>query len=182
MIVKLWSIFYSFGLATLLGYGGGPSIIPLYENQVVSRNQWMDTAEFGRALAFGNALPGPIATKLAAFIGFRIAGWMGATVALVAVVLPTAILMVAISGIMLKLDNNPIVKGMIRGIQPVIFVMMAMLAFDFAKFVIKPTNGFISFLPFVIACAFFVLVYYLKLNAVWGIIMSLFIGAIFLRD
>ncbi|QJC53426.1 chromate transporter [Paenibacillus albicereus] len=181
MLATLWNLFYSFGVATLLGYGGGPSIIPIYQDQVVGRYGWMTTDEFGKALAFGNALPGPIATKLAAYIGYKVAGVAGSAVALVAVVLPTALVMVALSGIMMKLSGNPVIKGMIKGIQPVIFVMMAMLAYDFSKFAFKESSGLLHFMPFLIAAAFFILVQYLKLNAVWGILGALAIGAIFLR-
>lgn len=181
MLELLWKLFWSFGSATMLGYGGGPAIIPLYENQVVGRMNWMTTEEFGKALAFGNSLPGPIATKLAAYIGFKMAGWAGAAVALAAVVLPTAIVMIAVVGIMNKLSGNPFIKGMIRGVQPVIFVMMAMLAYDFAKFAFKTSVGPVAFLPFVIAAVFFVMVQYLNLNAVWGILLSLGIGALLMR-
>lgn len=177
----LWRLFVAFGTATMLGYGGGPSIIPLYEHQVVARYQWLDTEDFGRALAFGNALPGPIATKLAAYIGYKVGGWAGAAVALAAVVLPTALIMIALSGIMLKLQNNPVVKGMIRGIQPVIFVMLAMLAYDFVKYAVQPGVGAVPFLPFLIAAVFFIMVYYYNINAVWGIVMSLAVGALFMR-
>ncbi|QHT63057.1 chromate transporter [Paenibacillus lycopersici] len=181
MLTDLWKLFLSFGRATMLGYGGGPSIIPLYENEVVSRMSWMTTEDFGHALAFGNSLPGPIATKLAAYIGFKVAGWPGAIVALAAVVLPTALLMIVLVGVMSKLQNNPYIKGMIRGIQPVIFVMMAMLAYDFAKYAMKPAPGFITFIPFLLAAGYFILVYYLNLSALYGIIGSLVIGALFLR-
>lgn len=180
-MITLWKLFWAFGTATLLGYGGGPSIIPLYEDQVVNRHHWMDTDEFGRALAFGNALPGPIATKLAAYIGFKVAGWAGLAAALAAVVLPTAMLMVALAGVMTKLGHNPYVKGMIRGIQPVIFVMLAMLAFDFVKYAIQPAAGPFPFLPFLIACTFFIMVHYFQLNAAWGILLSIVIGAFFLK-
>lgn len=181
MLAKLWHLFIAFGTATLLGYGGGPAIIPIYEHQVVNKYGWMDTAEFGRSLAFGNALPGPIATKLAAYIGYKVAGWPGSMVALVAVVMPTALMMIALAGVMIKLEHNPYIKGMIRGIQPVIFVMMAMLAYDFAKYAFGQTDGSgpLTFLPFIIACVFFVMVHYLQLNAVWGIVMALVVGAFF---
>ncbi len=179
--MELWRLFMSFCTATLLGYGGGPSIIPLYETQVVDKYGWMTSEQFGQALAFGNALPGPIATKLAAYIGFKVGGWAGAAVALAAVVLPTALLMAALAGVMLKLSNNPYVKGMIRGVQPVIFVMLAMLAYDFAKYAFKSSEGPVVFLPFFIAGAFFILVHYLHINAVWGVIGSLALGALLLR-
>jgi chromate transporter len=181
MWMKLWEIFVGFGRATLLGYGGGPSIIPLYEIEVVDRFHFMSKEDYGQALAFGNALPGPIATKLAAYIGFKVAGWAGAAVALTAVVLPTALLMVLLVGVMSKLSSNPIVQGMIKGIKPVIFVMLAMLAFDYVKFAFEPIDGVVKFLPFLIAAAFFVIVHYMGINAVWGIIGALIIGAIWMR-
>ncbi|MCS7463248.1 chromate transporter [Paenibacillus doosanensis] len=178
MWMTLWNLFIAFGRATMLGYGGGPSIIPLYQNEVV-RMGWMSPEEFGNALAFGNALPGPIATKLAAYIGFKIAGWAGACVALAAVVMPTALLMIALVGVMVKLQNNAVIRGMIKGVQPVIFVMMAMLAYDFAKYAFKPSEGIISFMPFLLGAGYFIMVQYLNINAAWGIVASLIIGAIF---
>ncbi|MVP02514.1 chromate transporter [Paenibacillus sp. N10] len=179
--MKLWELFVAFGRSTMLGYGGGPSIIPLYENEVVSRFGWMNKEEFGQALAFGNALPGPIATKLAAYIGFKVGGWMGAAVAIGAVVLPTAILMVALVGVMSKLNGNPVIRGMIKGVQPIIFVMLAMLAYDFAKFGFGTTEGPVKFLPFLLAAGYFIMVQYLNINPVWGIIGALIIGALFIR-
>lgn len=179
--MDLWKLFVSFGVATLLGYGGGPSIIPLYEDQVVNKREWMSSEEFGQALAFGNALPGPIATKLAAYIGFKVAGVPGAFIALIAVVLPTALLMVALAGVMIRLSGNSYIKGAIRGIQPVIFVMLAMLAYDFAKFAFKAAEGPVAFLPFFIAGAFFVMVHYYQINAVWGIAGALALGAIMMK-
>jgi len=46
---------YRFGRATLLGYGGGPSIVPLYQHEAVEVFKWVTKDEFGQALAFGNA-------------------------------------------------------------------------------------------------------------------------------
>lgn len=181
MMLTLWNLFKAFGIATLLGYGGGPSIIPLYEHQVVSRYHWLDSEDFGRALAFGNAFPGPIATKLAAYIGFKVAGWIGAAVALIAVVLPTALVMIALAGVMMKLSGNPVIKGMIRGVQPVIFVMLAMLAWDFVKYAIQPMAGPLPFLPLLLAAAFFIMVQYYQVNAVWGVILALVVGGLFMR-
>jgi chromate transporter len=181
MWTKIWELFIGFGRSTLYGYGGGPSIIPLYEHEVVGNFQWMSKEEFGQALAFGNALPGPIATKLAAYIGFKVAGWLGAIVALSAVVLPTALLMVLLVGVMSKLSNNPIINGMIKGVKPVIFVMLALLAYDFVKFAFQPIDGPIKFLPFMIAAGYFIMVQYLNINSVWGIIGGLVIGAFFMR-
>ncbi|MFC0216641.1 chromate transporter [Paenibacillus chartarius] len=183
MLQQIWHLFLAFFRATMLGFGGGPSIIPIYENEVVNQFGWMTTEEFGKALAMGNALPGPIATKLAAYIGFKVAGWPGAAAALIAVVMPTAVAMIALVGVMNKLSGNPIVRGMIKGIQPVIFVMLAMLAYDFAKYAFQsaPELGKFGFLPFLIAAVYFIAVQYLQINAVWGVVGALAAGALFFR-
>ncbi|GJM82664.1 hypothetical protein HMSSN139_51600 [Paenibacillus sp. HMSSN-139] len=52
-----------FLIANLLGYGGGPSSIPLMYEEIVPHYHWLSDAEFSNMLALGNALPGPIATK-----------------------------------------------------------------------------------------------------------------------
>lgn len=181
MLIKLWELFVGFGRSTMLGFGGGPSIIPLYQHEAVEQYQWLTKDEFGQALAFANAMPGPIATKLSAYIGYKVAGWLGAAVAIGAVVLPTALLMIVLVFAMSKLQNNSVIKGMIRGIQPVIFVMFAMLAFDYAKYAFEPSGGTVTFIPFIIAAVFFILVQYTGVSVVWGIIGALIVGAIFLR-
>jgi chromate transporter len=183
MLTQVGHLFLAFFRATILGFGGGPSIIPLYQNEVVHNFHWMSTEEFGKALAMANALPGPIATKLGAYIGYKVAGWLGAAAALAAVVLPTALVMVGLVSVMNRLSGNSVVKGMVKGVQPVIFVMMAMLAYDFAKYAFQtvPALGKLGFMPFLIAAFYFVGVQYLQLNAIWGIVGALTVGAIFLR-
>ena len=78
----------------ILGFGGGPSVIPLIRYEAVSRYQWLDDDEFGDTLAIANTLPGPIATKMAAYLGYQVKGWMGAFVSVMAHVLPTCLAMV----------------------------------------------------------------------------------------
>ena len=50
-------IFWSFLIANLLGYGGGPATIPLIQIEVVNEQDWMTLSEFGDLLAIANALP-----------------------------------------------------------------------------------------------------------------------------
>lgn len=56
----------------MLGYGGGPGSIPLIHKEVVDKYEWMSDEDFGDLLALANTLPGPIATKLAGYIGHRV--------------------------------------------------------------------------------------------------------------
>ncbi|MCK4235643.1 MAG: chromate transporter, partial [Candidatus Krumholzibacteria bacterium] len=69
-----WSIFFSFLRVGLFGFGGGPALIPLIEKEVVDHYGWLTAEEFIDVLAMANALPGPIATKMALCIGLRMGG------------------------------------------------------------------------------------------------------------
>lgn len=181
MLKDLLDLFIGLTRATFLGFGGGPSIIPLYQHEAVDVYRWMTQDEFGQALAFGNALPGPIATKLTMYVGYKVAGWAGAAVALVAVTVPIGIIMIALFALMNKFKESPYLKGAINGIRPVVFVMLALLAFDFAKYAFAKGTGPLNWVPFAIAAAFYISVQYFHLNQVFGVVAALVVGALFLR-
>lgn len=84
----------------ILGYGGGPSVIPLIRYEAVTRYKWVSDEEFGEILAIANALPGPIATKMAAYLGYKTKGVLGAIVSVLAHILPTSIAIIALLGSM----------------------------------------------------------------------------------
>ncbi|WP_248926941.1 chromate transporter [Paenibacillus hamazuiensis] len=128
-----WRLFLGFFRIGLLGYGGGPTMIPLVHVEAVQKYGWMTDEEFSEVLAMGNALPGPIATKMAGYIGYKVKGTLGACVAIAAMVVPVLAGMILLLGAIYKLKDSGIVGGMTHGIQPVIGVMMAALAYDFFK-------------------------------------------------
>ncbi|MDN4076048.1 chromate transporter [Fictibacillus terranigra] len=120
-----------FARTGVTGYGGGPSIIPLIEYEAVKKYKWMNEDEFGETLALANTLPGPIATKMAAYIGFKVKGSAGAAVAILAHILPSSLAMMVLLGFLYSFRHSPVVKGMVTGVSPVIGVMLAVLAFQF---------------------------------------------------
>ncbi|MCH4826071.1 MAG: chromate transporter [Planococcus sp. (in: firmicutes)] len=126
-----WYLFLAFFIPGILGYGGGPASIPLVEKEVVDRYSWMTTQEFGEVLALGNALPGPIATKMAGYIGYAEGGILGASVALFASVAPSLILMVLLMVTLLKYKDSPKVKNITKLVRPVIAVLLGAMTFQF---------------------------------------------------
>ncbi|WP_078551907.1 chromate transporter [Bacillus alkalicellulosilyticus] len=124
-------IFLAFFLPGILGYGGGPASIPLIEHEVVHRYGWMSVDEFGEALALGNALPGPIATKMAGYVGFEQAGILGASVGVFATVAPSLVLMIALLSLLYKFRESPKVKRMTNVVRPTIAVLLGLLAYRF---------------------------------------------------
>ncbi|MGJ9457712.1 chromate transporter [Oceanobacillus sp. CF4.6] len=124
-------LFLAFFIPGILGYGGGPASIPLIENEVVERYNWMNVQEFGEVLALGNSLPGPIATKMAGYIGFEMGGVLGSFIAVFAIVAPSLILMILLGGILLKYKKSPKVKRLTLFVQPVIAILLGVMAWNF---------------------------------------------------
>jgi len=121
-------IFWVFFIANILGYGGGPSIVPLIQHEVVTVHGWLTLYEFAEIFAMGNALPGPIAPKMAAYIGFGQGGILGAAIGLVATVGPSVILMILLMGLLKRYQDLPQVKRLTRYIRPVIAVLIGEMA------------------------------------------------------
>lgn len=126
-------IFIAFFRSGLLGFGGGPSTIPLVYKEVVEHFKWMTDEEFADVLALGNALPGPIATKMAGYIGYQIGGKVGLANAILATVLPTVFFMIGLIGILSAYRDSSIVVGMTQAVTPVVGVMMIVLTYQFLK-------------------------------------------------
>jgi chromate transporter len=130
MLQLLWSVFLSAAKVGIFGYGGGPSVIPLIKKETVDINHWMNANEFTDTLAFGNALPGPIATKMSAYIGFKVAGMPGALVGVLGMVLPSFILMIALGAIFFAIKDDPRSEGALKAVRPVIIALLAFTTYD----------------------------------------------------
>lgn len=143
MIRELWLLFISFLKVGAFGYGGGPSMIPLVQQEVVEIHGWMNETDFIDALAMGNTLPGPIAVKMAVYIGNRVSGILGAAVALIGIILPAVVLMALISLIYLRFKDHPKVEAALRGARPAVIGLLMWTAYDLGKSVLfrEDTQG-----------------------------------------
>lgn len=128
-----WELFIAFLIPNLLAYGGGPASIPLIEHEVVARYEWMTKSEFSEFLALANSLPGPIATKMAGYIGYEVGGFLGSIIALFATIAPTLILMITLLNLLHKFRDSPKVIRLSSFVLPAIAVLLLTLTFDFAK-------------------------------------------------
>lgn len=128
---KQWEIFIAFFRVGMLGFGGGPASIPLMRKEAVEKYKWMDEDEFIDMLSISNTLPGPIATKLAGYIGYRVSGWVGMLNALIASVVPTVLLIIILLRTLSEVREFDWVKGMTAAVVAVVGMMMAVLTWQF---------------------------------------------------
>src|SRR5699024_8395092 len=125
-----WQIFMANFVANLLGYGGGPATIPLLEHEVVDRYGWFTTSEYSEMVALGNGLPGPIATKLAGYIGHDQSGILGAAIGLFASIAPSLIMMIALMGLLVQYKGSPQVKRLTQFVRPTIAVLLGVITYN----------------------------------------------------
>lgn len=175
MLTQLWNLFIAFTRASNMGFGGGPAVIPLIKIEVVERYHWLTNAQFTDALAVGNALPGPIATKLAGYVGYQVVGWLGALAALIGTIMPTVLAVLLLTGFLMKYSNSPILKGMLQGVRPVVVVLIAQTAFDMG------IGSFPNITTWGIALATLASLYWLKLHPALIIVLSMAFGLLVFR-
>ncbi|WP_227765411.1 chromate transporter [Zhaonella formicivorans] len=177
-MLKLWQLFVAFFRVGILGFGGGPSSIPLVKMEVVDNFQWMSPTEFSELLALANALPGPIATKLAGYIGYKVAGISGLIVALSGTIMPSLLALLLIFKFWVKYKNLPAITGMTKAILPVVGVMLAILVYETFFKSISITSPWVSA---VIGIISFILIKIFNVHDVIVVILALAFGAIALK-
>src|SRR3990172_2925828 len=127
----LWEIFVLFTRVALFSWGGGPASLALMQRETTAVG-WVTSAEFADAVAVGNALPGPIAPQVSAFVGYKLAGVSGAVSAAAGTVLPTTILMLVMVVFFFGIKDSPHVKAMLTAVRPVVIGLLVWTAYDMA--------------------------------------------------
>jgi len=127
----LFKIFILFSRVALFSWGGGPASLALMQRETTAAS-WVNSAEFADAVAAGNALPGPIAPQVSAFVGYKLAGIPGAIVAVAGTVLPTTLLMLLMVIYFFGVKDSPAVKAMLQAVRPVVVGLLLWTAYDMA--------------------------------------------------
>ena len=172
MLRQLWELFTTFARVGIFGYGGGPSMIPLVREEVVDIHRWMNNEEFVDALAMGNALPGPIATKMSAYTGFKVCGLPGALVALVGVVLPSLVAMLVLAALFFQYKDHPKVQATLKAVRPAVVALLALVVYE-----IYP-RSIVSLDTLLIALAAFVVTAFLNVHPALAILGAALIGLV----
>jgi chromate transporter len=97
------------------------------------RIAWITPDEFADAVAIGNAIPGPIAPQVSAYVGYKLAGIPGAVSAAVGTVIPTTLLMLILIVFFFGIKNSPTVKAMLLAVRPVVVGLLLWTAYDMAN-------------------------------------------------
>src|SRR5947209_7543894 len=115
----LVALIWIFAPLSLVSVGGGASVIAGMQHQVVAAHGWMSEREFADLFAISRAAPGPGAL-LAAMIGWKVAGGLGAIVASLAFFLPSCVLVYGVARVWARWRDTGIIIGTIEfALEPV---------------------------------------------------------------
>lgn len=109
--VSLRTIAREWGRIGCVGFGGPPAHVALLRELCVERREWLSQAQFERAIAASNLLPGPASTQLAIYCAWRLRGRRGALLGGFCFVAPGLLLMLALSGLFLAGSPPPWLRG-----------------------------------------------------------------------
>jgi len=107
-------------------------MIPLIEGEVVNTHHWLTHQEFADATALGQITPGPVLIT-ATFIGYRVAGTLGALVATLSVFLPAFLMTIAAASSLRRFRNNEQVQSFLRGIAPAVVGLLIAAALSVGR-------------------------------------------------
>ena len=109
-------------------------MISMIQGEVMGRHHWMTNGEFTDIVAISQSTPGPIGINSATYVGYTsltnagyapVWGALGSLIATFAVVLPSLILMLAISRFFMKYKNHPAVEHTFMGLRPAVIGLLA---------------------------------------------------------
>ena len=107
-MLEAFRTFFKIGLVT---FGGGYAMIPLIEQEVVNKHQWVKKEELLDLIAIAQSCPGVFAINISTFIGYKLQKKRGAICASVATALPSFIIILLIAMFFHQFQDNHIVQA-----------------------------------------------------------------------
>jgi chromate transporter len=114
-----WKLLKTFGMLSLLGFGGGKGIFPQMRHEVVTQYNWLTPEQFAQYYTIGKLVPGPT-TIMSVLVGFSVAKVPGAILAALAIFVPSSVLMIVAVRIWEKAKDSPVRDAIGHGLAPAI--------------------------------------------------------------
>lgn len=141
IFLRLMVTFFKIGL---FSYGGGLSMLPLLQEEVVANNRWLTTQQFIDMIAISESTPGPIGINMATYVGFHTAGIAGSILATVSVCAPSLIIVVILAHYFIKFNENPIVRSAFDVLRPAVTGLIAAAGYEVARVTLVDFQRFID--------------------------------------
>ena len=155
-------------------FGGGYVIITLMKQKFVDHYHWIEEEEMLDLVAIAQSTPGAIAVNGAIVIGYKLAGPLGALVAIVGTVLPPFVIISLLSLCYETFQGLYAVQKILEGMQAGVGAVIAAVAWDMGRGVVEERDTVST----VILAASFVASCFLKINVVYIILFCGLLGVV----
>lgn len=173
-----WELFKSTILISAFTVGGGFVIIPLLKAKYVDHYKWMSDKEALDLVSVAQSAPGVVAVNAAIIIGYRLAGYTGAAVTLLATVMPPLITLTVISYFYDAFAHNYYVQILLRGMQCGATALILDVGINLLQKELKKK----LLLPCLIIFGTFIANYFFQVNIMYLILIDAVIGYLWLQD
>ena len=164
MYWESFKTFFKIGIFTL---GGGYAMIPLIEEEVVNKKQWVSKDEMLDLIAIAQSCPGVFAVNIATFIGYKLNKTRGAIATTIGTALPSFLIILAIAMVFSEWKELPAVEAAFKGIRPAVVALIAAPLVKLAK------AAKISWATAFIPVTAVLLIWLLHVNPVWVILATI---------
>ena len=120
----LWQVFATFFKIGAFTFGGGIAMIPLIQKEASEKNKWVTDEDILEIVAIAESTPGPIAINSATFVGYRAAGLLGSIFATLGVVLPSFVIILALSFVLTQFQQLAAVQYAFAGIRAGVLALL----------------------------------------------------------
>jgi chromate transporter len=158
----------------LLTFGNGYTMLPFVYKEAVQNFHWLTTKEFSDGIVMGQITPGPVIIT-ATFVGYKVAGLIGAVTATLSIFLPSTMLVALVSETFVRYKDSRWAEFALKGILASFIGLLALVVGELAKANVS------DYKTALIALTAIVLFVYTKINPVVLLLIGIFASLIFLR-
>lgn len=171
--LRLFAIFFKIGL---FSFGGGYAMFTMIEREVVEKGKYLTHDELMDVFAVAESTPGAVAVNVATFVGTRVAGIFGGVFTTFGLMLPSIIIIMALSYVIDLVRDNKWVEYLFKGIRAGVLVLIAKAVLSFFRSMRKDWFDFVLLIgAFLIAFLTEVSVIYIILGTIVICILALVI-------
>src|SRR5437763_14250307 len=120
-----------------IGFGGPIALVGYMQKDLVEERRWISQEDYLKGLAFSHLAPGPLAAQLGMYLGFVRAGFAGATIVAVAFILPSLLMVLAISKAYISFGGTRFIAALFYGIGAAVIAIIARSSTKLVKTSIK---------------------------------------------
>jgi len=120
-----------------VGFGGPIALAGHMQQDLVDKRRWVSSEDYVEGLALAQLAPGPLAAQLAIYLGYVRAGMLGATLVGIAFVLPSFLMVLALSWAYVRFGGLPWMQGMFYGIGAAVIAIIARSTVKLTKLTLK---------------------------------------------